>query len=193
MRGASISTRSTRSSRASPSGATSRASRTGSWRTAGSSTPARTGRCASGEEAPPDADSVFRIASMTKSFTAATILLLRDEGRLRLDDPVARWVPELAELAGPDRRFAADHDRTPARRCPSGLPDRRPLGRPSAGPSARCVRGAAARRPVVRLGPRDPVRVLQPGLRHPRARHHRRRGRGVQGRRPRRGSSSRSG
>src|SRR4051794_5203785 len=54
-----------------------------------------------GEEAPPDADSVFRIASMTKSFTAATVLLLRDEGRLRLDDPVARWVPEAADLAGP--------------------------------------------------------------------------------------------
>ncbi|MFL5671741.1 MAG: serine hydrolase domain-containing protein [Chloroflexota bacterium] len=53
-----------------------------------------------GEEAPPDADSVFRIASMTKSFTAATVLLLRDEGRLRLDDPVARWVPEAADLAG---------------------------------------------------------------------------------------------
>ena len=35
-----------------------------------------------GEEAPPDADSVFRIASMTKSFTAATVISLRDEGRL---------------------------------------------------------------------------------------------------------------
>ena len=54
-----------------------------------------------GEVAPPDADSVFRIASMTKSFTAATILLLRDEGRLRLDDPAERWVPELAGLPGP--------------------------------------------------------------------------------------------
>jgi CubicO group peptidase (beta-lactamase class C family) len=43
----------------------------------------------------PDADAVFRIASMTKSFTAATVLLLRDEGRVRLDDPVAAYVPEL--------------------------------------------------------------------------------------------------
>ena len=43
----------------------------------------------------PDADTVFRIASMTKSFTAATVLLLRDEGRLHLDDPVAMHVPEL--------------------------------------------------------------------------------------------------
>jgi CubicO group peptidase (beta-lactamase class C family) len=37
----------------------------------------------------PRSDTVFRIASMTKSFTAAAVLLLRDEGRLRLDDPVA--------------------------------------------------------------------------------------------------------
>ena len=49
----------------------------------------------------PDADSVFRIASMTKSFVAATILLLRDEGRLRLDDPVALHVPELVGLPRP--------------------------------------------------------------------------------------------
>ena len=49
-----------------------------------------------GEDRVPDADSVFRIASMTKSFTAAAILLLRDEGRIRLDEPVATYVPELA-------------------------------------------------------------------------------------------------
>ncbi len=54
-----------------------------------------------GEDAPPDARSVFRIASMTKSFTAATVLLLRDEGRLRLDDPIADHVPELAGLRYP--------------------------------------------------------------------------------------------
>jgi CubicO group peptidase (beta-lactamase class C family) len=54
-----------------------------------------------GEDRSPDAGSVFRIASMTKSFTAATILLLRDEGRLRLDDPVGQVVPELVDLRGP--------------------------------------------------------------------------------------------
>ena len=54
-----------------------------------------------GEEAPPDSRSVFRIASMTKSFTAAMVLLLRDEGRLRLDDPIAEHVPELAGLRYP--------------------------------------------------------------------------------------------
>lgn len=41
---------------------------------------------------------VYRIASMTKSFSAAATLILRDEGVLRLDDPVARHAPELAAL-----------------------------------------------------------------------------------------------
>ena len=54
-----------------------------------------------GEDATPDSDSVFRIASMTKSFTAATVLALRDEGLLGLDDPVARHVPDLVDLRGP--------------------------------------------------------------------------------------------
>lgn len=46
-------------------------------------------------------DTVFRIASMTKSFTAAAVLLLRDEGRLALDDPIARHAPELAAIRPP--------------------------------------------------------------------------------------------
>jgi CubicO group peptidase (beta-lactamase class C family) len=45
---------------------------------------------------PPDADTVFRIASMSKSFTASAVLLLRDAGALALDDPAAAYVPELA-------------------------------------------------------------------------------------------------
>ena len=49
----------------------------------------------------PGADSSFRIASMTKSFVAAMVLLLRDEGRLRLDDRVDQHVPELQGLPLP--------------------------------------------------------------------------------------------
>ncbi len=49
----------------------------------------------------PDELTVFRIASMTKSFTAAAVLLLRDEGALQLDDPAERYVPELAGLGPP--------------------------------------------------------------------------------------------
>lgn len=49
----------------------------------------------------PGRGTAYRIASMTKSFTAAALLQLRDRGRLRLDDAVADHVPELAGLAGP--------------------------------------------------------------------------------------------
>ena len=49
----------------------------------------------------PTERTVFRIASMTKSFTAAAILLLRDRGLLRLDDAVADLAPEFAAVVGP--------------------------------------------------------------------------------------------
>jgi CubicO group peptidase (beta-lactamase class C family) len=52
-------------------------------------------------KSPVDRDSVFRIASMTKSFTAMSILKLRDEGKLSLEDPAERYVPELKGLAYP--------------------------------------------------------------------------------------------
>ena len=51
--------------------------------------------------APVDTGTVFRIASMTKSFTAAAIMQLRDAGRLSLDDPVDKHVPELRGLRLP--------------------------------------------------------------------------------------------
>ncbi len=54
-----------------------------------------------GEDATPDANSVFRIASMTKSFTGAALLSLVVEGRVRLDEPVATYVPELIDWRGP--------------------------------------------------------------------------------------------
>ncbi|HEY2284314.1 MAG TPA: serine hydrolase domain-containing protein, partial [Streptosporangiaceae bacterium] len=49
----------------------------------------------------PDAGTVFRIASMTKSFTAAAILGLRDQGALRLDDLAQEYVGELRDLRLP--------------------------------------------------------------------------------------------
>jgi CubicO group peptidase (beta-lactamase class C family) len=52
---------------------------------------------------PVTADTVFRIASMTKSFTALAILKLRDEGKLSLEDPVAKWIPEFAGMEMPTR------------------------------------------------------------------------------------------
>jgi len=49
-------------------------------------------------QVPADTRTLFRIASMSKSFTALAILQLRDEGRLALDDPASQYVPEMAEL-----------------------------------------------------------------------------------------------
>ena len=44
---------------------------------------------------PVTADSLFRVASMTKALTALTVLKLRDDGRLRLDAPASEYVPEM--------------------------------------------------------------------------------------------------
>ena len=41
-------------------------------------------------------ESIVRIASITKPITAAAVMLLMDEGLVALDDPIARWLPELA-------------------------------------------------------------------------------------------------
>jgi CubicO group peptidase (beta-lactamase class C family) len=41
-------------------------------------------------------ESIFRIASITKPITAAAVMMLVDEGMMALDDPVERWLPELA-------------------------------------------------------------------------------------------------
>ncbi|MEI6669571.1 MAG: serine hydrolase domain-containing protein [Acidobacteriota bacterium] len=54
-------------------------------------------------QAPIAPDTAFRIASMTKSFTALAVLKLRDDGRLSLEDPVSRWIPEFSRMALPTR------------------------------------------------------------------------------------------
>jgi CubicO group peptidase (beta-lactamase class C family) len=41
----------------------------------------------------------YRLASMTKQFTAAAILLLAEDGRLSIDDPVRKWLPTLPDAA----------------------------------------------------------------------------------------------
>jgi CubicO group peptidase (beta-lactamase class C family) len=58
---------------------------------------------------PMRADSMFWIASMTKPITATAILILRDEGKLAIDDPVEKHLPEfrgqwLVSESAPERR-----------------------------------------------------------------------------------------
>ena len=78
-------------------------------------------------KAPVTADSVFRIASMTKSFTAIAILKLRDEGKLSLDDPAEQYVPEMKALVYP----TSDSPRLTIRHLLShaeGFPEDNPWG-----------------------------------------------------------------
>ena len=57
---------------------------------------------------PMQRDCVFRIASMTKPLTVAAALMLMEEGRLLLTDPVSRFLPELHQVkVGVEHRDAA--------------------------------------------------------------------------------------
>lgn len=50
-----------------------------------------------GEEKMLEDDAIFRIYSMSKPITAAALMILYDEGKFQLDDPVADYIPEFAE------------------------------------------------------------------------------------------------
>lgn len=47
---------------------------------------------------PMQKDSIFRIYSMTKSVTTVAVLMLMEEGKLNLDDPVEKYLPEFADM-----------------------------------------------------------------------------------------------
>jgi CubicO group peptidase (beta-lactamase class C family) len=51
---------------------------------------------------PIERSTLFEIASVTKTFTTTAVLALRDQGRLELDDPIARHLPELAGVVYPN-------------------------------------------------------------------------------------------
>lgn len=76
---------------------------------------------------PVSSSSMFRIASMTKSFTAMAILKLRDAGKLNLDDPADFYIPELKNVRYP----TADAPRITIRHLLShsaGFPEDNPWG-----------------------------------------------------------------
>lgn len=61
-------------------------------------------------QAPMSERTLFRIYSMTKPVTAVAVLMLHDEGKFRLDDPVSKYLPEFARVrvgAGPEARLPA--------------------------------------------------------------------------------------
>ena len=66
-------------------------------------------------KAPVTRDTIFRIASMTKPITGVAMMILHEEGKWELDDPVAKHIPEFAGLKvkGPDGALVAqDHPMT---------------------------------------------------------------------------------
>ncbi|MBN8418655.1 MAG: beta-lactamase family protein [Verrucomicrobia bacterium] len=51
-----------------------------------------------GKQQPMKTDALFWIASMTKSINATAVMVLVDEGKLSLDEPASKWLPELAKV-----------------------------------------------------------------------------------------------
>ena len=74
------------------------------------------GSLAVGGQSPVQRDTIFRIASMTKPITAAAAMILVEECRLRLDEPVDRLLPELADRKVIKRFEGALDDTVPAKR-----------------------------------------------------------------------------
>ena len=68
-----------------------------------------------GGSAPIGAADMFRLASMTKAVTTVAAMILVEEGRIGLDEPVSRYLPEFSEL----RVRAPDGTETPATRPPT--------------------------------------------------------------------------
>jgi CubicO group peptidase (beta-lactamase class C family) len=56
------------------------------------------GQASLADQRPMEKDAIFRIYSMTKPVTGVALMILFEEGRWRLDDPISKYVPELADL-----------------------------------------------------------------------------------------------
>jgi CubicO group peptidase (beta-lactamase class C family) len=69
-----------------------------------------------GGKEPMGRDTMFRIASLTKPITGAATMILVDDGKLRLDDAVERWLPELANRKVLTRIDSQLDDTIPSRR-----------------------------------------------------------------------------
>src|SRR5580704_16122883 len=75
------------------------------------------GTKSAGADDPMRRDTLFRIASMTKPITAAAAMILVEEGRIRLDEPVDRLLPELADRRVLSRLGGPLDETVPAKRA----------------------------------------------------------------------------
>ncbi|MFC8454358.1 serine hydrolase domain-containing protein [Kitasatospora sp. NPDC057223] len=79
---------------------------------------AAVGSAGLGGSTPMARDSIFRVASITKPVIAAAVMVLVEDGRITLDEPVGRWLPEIA---------APSVVRTPAGPVDDVVPAARPI------------------------------------------------------------------
>jgi CubicO group peptidase (beta-lactamase class C family) len=75
------------------------------------------GTMAVGESAPMRRDTIFRIASLTKPITAVAAMILVEECKVRLDDSIEAWLPELADRRVLRSMTSRVHETAPARRA----------------------------------------------------------------------------
>jgi CubicO group peptidase (beta-lactamase class C family) len=75
------------------------------------------GVTAIGGATPMRRDTIFRIASMTKAVTATAVMMLVEEGKLALEAPAQRWLPEIADRRVLRRLDGPLDDTVPARRA----------------------------------------------------------------------------
>jgi len=109
-------------------------------------------------------DTIFRISSMTKPITAAATMILVEECKVRLDEPVDRWLPELAGRKVLKRLDGPLDDTVPANR-PITLRDlltfRMGFGQMMAPPDAYPILKAASEQQIG-MGPPSPSMLPAP-------------------------------
>jgi CubicO group peptidase (beta-lactamase class C family) len=114
--------------------------------------------------APMRRDTIFRISSMTKPITAAATMILVEECKVRLDEPVDRWLPELAGRKVLKRLDGPLDDTMPANR-PITVRDlltfRMGFGQMMAPPDA-CPILKAASEQQIGMGPPSPSTLPAP-------------------------------
>jgi CubicO group peptidase (beta-lactamase class C family) len=118
------------------------------------------GTTTAGGKDPMRRDAIFRISSMTKPITAVATMILVEECRLRLDDPVERLLPELRNRRVLKRLDGPLDDTVPASR-PITLRDlltfRLGFGQIMGPPDAYPIQRAVAEQQLMTLGPPKPA------------------------------------
>jgi CubicO group peptidase (beta-lactamase class C family) len=117
------------------------------------------------DAAPMRTDSIFRISSMTKPITAAAAMMLVEDGKLRLHEPIDKWLPELANRRVL-KEIGAELDETVPAKRPITLEDlltfRCGMGVVLAQPDTYPIQRRISELQLVGFGPPDPASPIVP-------------------------------